>query len=242
MIPPFLGYPTFLLFLSAAWVQASPVFQETFDSGYDQGPLAGQNGWEAWEKSPSSPVVADTMGKRHPDFNWAVTCKASSSSDDYAVKVIPAPQLRPDGKIVVEITATREFHPRGAGNGVTFGFGTKVMDKAIGLGHLGVFFRDGWGGTTHAVDASGSDWNDFGSREVVVLRSVWDLSANTASLSIKNLSLGETEFTPLYFDREQTRTTVDLGPIGDLASWNQFFIRTTGTKGAMLFDAKVSVE
>jgi len=182
------------------------------------------------------------MGKVHPDFNWAVTCKARSSSDDFALKNIPAPKLEPDSKIVLEITAAREFHPQGAGNGVMFGLGSKVMDKAIGLGHLGVYFRDGWDSTVYAIDADGNNWNNFGSKEVVVLRSVWDLGANTASLSIKNLSLGETQFTPLYFDKEQTRTTVDLGPIGDFDSWNQVFIRTTGTKGAMLFDAKVSEE
>ncbi len=242
MKSPALHFPTFLYLLSSACVCASPVFHETFDPDYEPGLLVGQHGWESWENTPSSPVVHDTMGNVHPDFAWAVTCRGRSSSDDWALKSIPAPKLEPDSKIVVEITATRELHPQGAGNGVTFGFGTKVMDKAIGLGHQGVFFRDGWGGTTYAVGTDGEGWNDFDSSEVVVLRSVWDLGANTASLSIKNLSVGETEFSPLYFDKEQRQSTVDLGPVGDPDSWSQVFIRTTGTKGAMLFDANVSVE
>jgi hypothetical protein len=223
-------------------LHAEEIFHEDFNVGYDRGRLVGQNGWTDWEKNPSSPVVYDTEGRIHPDLLWAVTCSKRTSSDDWAQKIIFTPQLTPDDKLVVEITATRELHPQDAGNGVTFGFGGTLMDKAIGLGHQGVFFRDGWGGTVYAVGFDGEYWNDFGSKEVLVIRSVWDLAAGAASLAVKNLSQAETEFTPLYFDKEQTRSTVELGHLSPLDSWNQVFIRTTGTKGALLFDVRIKRE
>ena len=97
------------------------------------------------------------------------------------MKQLAPTRLTKESKLIVEIVATRHLRPDGAGNSVTFGFGGEVMENAIGLSDKGVFVRTGWATTHWALAADGQPWNDFGKRDVVALRSVWDVGAGTAS-------------------------------------------------------------
>ncbi len=235
-------HPFLLLALLAIPLRAGEVFSENFASGYERGKLVGQNGWSDFEKNPSSPIVYDTEGRFHSDFSWAVISSKPTSSDDWALKTIPSPNLEGVENVVVEIVASRILHPKGAGSHVMFGYGAKLMDKGICLSHEGIYFRDGWGRMEYAIDANGEKWNNYDSQDVVFVRSVWNLKDNTVSLAIKNHSRGETEFTPLFFDKEQKQSTIDFGVQSPLDKWNQVFIRTNGFKGSQLFQAKISTE
>ncbi len=230
---------SFALSLVCPLASAGEIFNEDFSTGYERGKLVGQNGW-AETVDPSSPAVFDTEGRYGRD-GWAVTASRKASSNDFALKAITNPKLESDSRIVVEIIASRATEGD-AGCGVAFGFGAKEMDKVIGISQRNAYFRDGWGGEQSAIATDGSDWNDFGTEDIVVLRSVWDLGTGTATLEMKNLSADETDFTPLYFDEAQTQTTIDIGDMSGIASWDKVFIRITGTKQARLYSATITVE
>lgn len=217
-------------------LRAGEVYAEDFNSGYKRGPLVGQENWvEAID--PSSPIVFDTFGEFGHE-GWALTSSEKASSNNFAMKKL-SEVAPPDDRIVVEMIASRGISGD-FGCGVALGFGAEPQDKTIGISQVGVEFRDGWGRTEKALAEDGSDWNDFDSGDIIVLRSVWDRQAGTADLAIKNLTREETEFTPLFFDAAQTKATVDLGE--SESKWNTVYVRLTGTKQARLYSASITTE
>lgn len=212
------------------------VISEDFED-YSTGNLVGQKSWN-YAVNTSSPKIINTNGAYGYDGK-AVSTRKQSSSDDYAIKAIPASTLHLGNDVIVEITASRSAINS---SGVMLGFGNGQMDKAIGITSSNVFFREGWGRIERALDGTGAYWNDMDSDDIVVFRSVWDLSQNTATLAVKNLTKGETEYTTLYFDANQTQDTVLLGDVSDINLWDDVFVRFTGTRHARLYSYKIQIK
>lgn len=224
------------------------IFSEDFKSGFNVGPLVKQNGWEEAVDSDSSPMVLDSGGQLSGGGMFVTTSK-NDHSNNFATKTIQYPSMGSDDKLVIEITASVSSDGRTASS-VTFGFGSKPMEKTIGLlvhpslDQQGAFFRDGWNRTEAAVLPTTARWDALFSGDVLVLRSVWDLAKGTATLAVKNLTQGEETFKPLFFDQAQTQSTIDLGDISNAADWNMAFLRLTGIRQtqACIYSVKVSLE
>ena len=108
---------------------------------------------------------------------------------------------------------------------------------------VGVFSRMGFvirpGGQGEFISAVDSRGNAILAKRghLYRVRSVWRLTeGGEASLEIKDLSAGETDFTQLYFDAEQTQAFASLGLDNALISsamvnfWEHLFFRTGGSE------------
>jgi len=60
------------------------------------------------------------------------------------------------------------------------------------------------------------------------VQSVWNLSSGTVTLAIKNLTDGETSYTPLYFNAAQTQSTVAMS-FTNISSWNSAYVRSSNS-------------
>lgn len=223
---------------------AAEIFSENFAEGYKRGPLVGQQGWQQ-AVEPSSPVVFDTEGLYGHD-GWAVTSGKSGGANDFAMKVIPNPGLTGKEKIVVEITASLGRDSK-AGRSITVSFGSKPMEKGLGLsflptGHIGAFFRDGWARTDTADDPSNLVPMALQNGDTFVLRSIWNLADHTVSLAVKNLTSGEQQFRPVLFSGADKRATADLGDASTFPDWDKICLRFTGTKGVRLYTVQIFTE
>jgi hypothetical protein len=233
-----------IVLMSAVCLQAEEIYHEDFSSAYVKGPLAGQNNWVE-QSGKNSPRVYE-----YPGDGWAVVGK-KVSDDAWALLNTDGFGLKPMEPMILEVTLLRGVPNSKEGSTVLVGIGkggTKQLPASIGASNDGVFVRGGWGPTTYAVKADGTNW---GSRdndpqdyrehvEKIVLRSEWNLVNGTGTLSVKNLTRGETEFTPLYFDAAQTQKTASIGNVWEVESWDQVLIRIGGSGAARVYDIKVS--
>ena len=223
-----------LLFAAAVSVRAEVLHQEDFNSGYGTGNLVGQHGWVGQSGKPS-PQIASLGGG-----NWAAEGKGPSQ-DAWAYLNLGALGLSRADRLVIELTISRGVTNSAAGSGILFGVGVPgLFPSAIGASNEGVYIRAGISPTTFCVKADGTNWGDQNNTppdyeedsEIIVLRSVWNLRDGTGTLAVKNLTLGETAFTPLYFDAAQQQATASIGDVSEVESWAQILMRVGGNSNA----------
>jgi hypothetical protein len=119
---------------------------------------------------------------------------------------------------------------------------------------VGVFSRFGFvvrpGGQGEFISAVDSSGNAILAKRghLYRVRSVWRLAGGgEASLEIKDLSAGETDFRQLYFDTEQTMAFANLGLDNAVISsamvgfWEHLFFRTGGSESQAGLVNRISV-
>lgn len=230
--------------LSAVYLMAEEVYHEDFSSGYVRGSLAGQEDWIE-QSGKSSPRVYEYEGD-----GWAVVGK-KTSEDAWALLNTDGFGFTSQDTMVLEVTLLRGVPNSKEGSTLLVGVGkggTKQLPASIGASNDGVFVRGGWGPTTYAVKADGTNWGSKNNMsqdylehyEKIVLRSEWNLANATGTLSVKNLTRGETEFTPLYFDAAQTKKMATIGNVQGVEAWDQVLIRIGGSAAARVYEIKIS--
>ena len=214
------------LLLSATFIQGQ-ILIENFQPGYSTGNLSGQKGWnQGFGATPTpSATVADASG------NFYVT----STSDSQSILNAGNFSLT----TADTITLTFDLRVTAASANAAFGIGNyNQISSSSGVPPLfgvqsGVWALRGWGFGTQ-VNARGTNGISLlaSQNEWYRVQSTWDLSGTgTGTLSIMNLTLGETAFTQLYFNAAQTQATADL-QLGNannpgVANWEGVFLRTT---------------
>ena len=217
----------FLALLFSATLMQGQVLIENFQSGYSIGNLSGQNGWnQGFGATPTpSATVADASG------NFYVTSTSDSQSilnaGNFSLTTADTITLTFD----LRVTAASANAAFGIGNynQISSSSGTPPVFGVIS----GVWAVRGWGfGTTVNARDTGNISLLASQNEWYRVQSTWDLSGTgTGTLSIMNLTLGETAFTQLYFNAAQTQATADL-QLGNannpgVADWEGVFLRTT---------------
>ena len=214
------------LLFSATFIQGQ-ILIENFQSGYSTGNLSGQNGWnQGFGATPTpSATVVDASG----DFYVSSTGNSYNILDAGNFSLTTADT----------ITLTFDLRVTAASANAAFGIGNyNQISSSSGVPPLfgvqsGVWALRGWGfGTQVNARDTGNISLLASQNEWYRVQSTWDLSGTgTGTLSIMNLTLGETAFTQLYFNAAQTQTTADLllgnGNNPGVANWEGVFVRTT---------------
>jgi hypothetical protein len=220
---------TFAIFSLAALAAPSAnaqIFSEDFQPGYSTGNLSGQNGWnQGFGATPTpSATVVDASG----DFYVSSTDNSYSILDAGNFSLTTADTITLTFDLRVTAASANAAFGIGNYNQTSSGSGTPPVFGVIS----GIWAVRGWGfGTT----VNARDTNGFSlvatQNEWYRVQSTWDLSGTgTGTLSIMNLTLGETEFTQLHFNAAQTQTAADL-QLGNasnpgVANWEGVFLRT----------------
>jgi hypothetical protein len=203
------------------------IFSENFESGYKEGFLGGQNGWVGTGLKPT-PIVT-----RSDDGEWGL----SGYNGDYMAKWNQ--DLHPADTMVLEMTVSL---PADQSFSVLFGAGNSTdfdMPACFGVSQKGVVVRGATygGGSTFAMDSTGKP-ADF-SGQKIALQSTWNLRSGRAAVSVKNISKGETEFKPCFFDKEQTQAEASLADMSGLATWSEIFVRIGGGSDIRVHDLRI---
>ena len=195
------------------------LLHEDFSRGFSEGFLNGQQGWKGTGMKVT-PVVVD-----FGNGEWGL---AGYKGDQMAKWTGAGFELARADRVVLEMTLTvPDIGSFSALLGL--GMGTPYnMPATFGISQRGIMVRGAtYGGVqTFAVRPDNSQWDLAG--ETIILRSVWDLQVGAASLYLKNLTRGEKEFTPLYFDVQQQDAAAPLGELGHVADWTELMIRLGG--------------
>lgn len=202
----------------------SALFEEDFEALNN---FSGLNGQADWTAGGSTAVVSGPAGS----VNTTQVARQLGSDNSFYT---PDPTPTVSGStLVLEFDVffggdTNDFAYMGlnsgqSANGPSFGHWTQNEGWSIRA--------DGFGAFKSAVDASGNVITPQTDTWYSV-RSVWDLAAangqGEATLEIKNLTAGETEFTTLYFDEAQTDPTATLEIETDPATFDTVFLRMLG--------------
>jgi len=200
------------------------IYTENFQSGYTAGNLPGQNSWAIGKGATATSSVILASG------NYYV----SSVDNAYSIKDNGNYGLTTSDKI----TLTFDLYVSAANANASFGIGNYNPDSstsgtpAIFGVQSGNWTVRGWGfGTATiarnnsgvAIAATTGKWYR--------VKSDWDLSGTgSGTLSIMNLTDGETEYTQLFFDAAQTTATADLqldsANNPGVGNWQGVFVRT----------------
>jgi hypothetical protein len=233
---PNLSFKSLLSLVSVFAFAASAsaqIFSEDFQTGFSTGSLSGQNGWTVGfgaSPTPSSTVVFDSP-------NYFI------QSTDNSYSLLNAGNFGLTNSSVVTLTFDLFVDSAVAASSRNAAFGIGRFDTTSSTNGVAPIFGiqggnwlvRGWsfGTSTNARDTGGIVIPAIADNWYRV-QSVWDLGANgdvgTATLSIMNLTAGETEFTQLFFDAAQTIATATLEldkPANTGAqNWSGIFVRT----------------
>ena len=195
------------------------LFHEDFSSGYSEGFLGGQQGWNGTGLKVT-PVVVNFR-----DGEWGL---AGYKGDQMAKWIGPSFELTREERVVLEMTLTV---PDTGSFSALLGLGLASpynMPATFGISQHGITVRGAtYGGEqSFVVRPDNTPWDLAG--KTIMLRSVWDLGTGQASLHLKNLTRGETKFTPLYFDVLQQDAAAPLGELGHVGDWTELMIRLGG--------------
>ena len=214
------------LLFSATFIQGQ-ILIENFQSGYSTGNLSGQNGWnQGFGATPTpSATVADASG----NFYVSSTGNSYNILDAGNFSLTTADTITLTFDLRVTAASANAAFGIGNYNQISSSSGTPPVFGVIS----GVWAVRGWGfGTTVNARDTGNISLLASQNEWYRVQSTWDLSGTgTGTLSIMNLTLGETAFTQLYFNAAQTQATADL-QLGNannpgVANWEGVFLRTT---------------
>jgi len=217
----------FLALLFSATLMQGQVLIENFQSGYSIGNLSGQNGWnQGFGATPTpSATVVDASG----DFYVSSTGNSYNILDAGNFSLTTADTITLTFDLRVTAASANAAFGIGNYNQISSSSGTPPVFGVIS----GVWAVRGWGfGTTVNARDTGNISLLASQNEWYRVQSTWDLSGTgTGTLSIMNLTLGETAFTQLYFNAAQTQATADL-QLGNannpgVANWEGVFLRTT---------------
>ena len=214
------------LLFSATFIQGQ-ILIENFQSGYSTGNLSGQNGWnQGFGATPTpSATVADASG----NFYVSSTGNSYNILDAGNFSLTTADTITLTFDLRVTAASANAAFGIGNYNQISSSSGTPPVFGVIS----GVWAVRGWGfGTTVNARDTGNISLLASQNEWYRVQSTWDLSGTgTGTLSIMNLTLGETAFTQLYFNAAQTQATADLqlGTANNpgVADWEGVFLRTT---------------
>lgn len=225
------------VFLMTCHLTAESIVEETFGS-YAEGPLSDQYGWTLTHGQ--SPSIAQT---------WVVSSTekivAGSETNSRTQKAVPF--LLSDNESMITI----EFVAR-IGLGREDG-SPQNRQVLLGLSDFATRTPAHFGLSHHSFHVRGSEFGEiqrtYDSNGVLVapipgatyvVRSVWDLQENAATLSVLNKSAGQREFQPLYADREAEEIRFNLGQVSlshDEA--NRLWLRLGGDSGSQLMGYRV---
>lgn len=218
-------FASLALLLSATFMQGQ-IFTENFQAGYSTGILAGQNGWtNGFGATPTpSATVVDASG----DFYVTSTSDSQSILDAGNFSLTTADT----------ITLTFDLRVTAASANAAFGIGNyNQSSSSSGVAPLfgvntGVWAVRGWSFGTQ-VNARGTNNVSLAAttNEWYRVQSTWNLSGSgTGTLSIMNLTLGETNFTQLFFNAAQTEGFANLQLTNvfnpGVANWEGVYFRT----------------
>lgn len=213
--------------LASTSLSQAELFSENFQSGYVAGNLTGQNDWANGfaTPTPSATVTLDSG-------NYFV----ASVDNSYSIKDVGLFGLT----VADTITLTFDLQVTAASANAMFGIGnysetsSSAGTPAVFGVQSGFWTVRGYGfqvGTSTIARDSNAIAIAPTLNQWYRVQSTWDLSGSgTGTLSIMNLTLGETDFTQLYFNAAQTQATADLDLLlswnPGVADWDGVFFRT----------------
>lgn len=234
------------LLLASAMVfslKADDVLFEYDFSNLNPGPLLGQAGWSDYGPGPdaesASPEVIELNGERRVVLGQTARGEGliSRGKREVSAGVFGEEQFAlefdvmrddPQSIALVGLGSTSEVPAR---VGILFDKVVIREQKFDGRIH-NLFGPDG-----SPYQPNPGDWYR--------IRSVWkyvsELGAWTGTVEIRNLTLGEEEFTPLYFNDAQTQDSAPLGVFEGperVDLWDLLLVRT-GTPGGKLGNIQV---
>lgn len=221
-----------------------------FDS-LSTGALAGQDNWAVTSGAISPLISANNATSSYSDLT-NVADRSSAATGTPLVRnssLFSAGSLNSSGLL----TLSMNVYVGGAGSTSFFGIGGPSyaggggMSASFGILNGLLSVRQEGNAT-----ANGTVFNAKTSSNGTIslatgwytLQSVWDLSTGTATLAYKNLTVGDTSFTTVYFDAAQTQTTESLvNGTFNPATWNSVYLRTgiTATGSGVGFVDNLSV-
>jgi hypothetical protein len=233
---------------SAMLLKASVPFEYDFDTFTTGSSIVGQDGWINFSGTGGTgPVVREVA----TTINGSpTTVKGLGHLGDNIV----TRAYRSFGNFGITSASiiTLEFDMIRVGSAAQAMVGVGAVDHTTGsvgnaasvgyFSSLGFVVRgEGEGLQQSAVDSDGNAILAI-QGDLYRVRSVWNLSGTgTATLEIMNLSLGETEFTQLYFNAAQTQTTANLGLYTNPSTWEHLQIRPGGSGGQAGLITDISV-
>ena len=233
---------------SATLLKASVPFQYDFDAFTTGTSIVGQDGWINFSgTSGTGPVVREVSTTINGS---SATVKGLGHHGDNIV----TRAYRSFGNFGVSSSSTivLEFDLIRVGSNAQAMLGVGSVDHTLGSpGHpatVGYFTSNGFmvrgegeGTQQSAVDSAGNVIH-ANQGDLYRVRSIWNLTGTgTATLEIMNLSLGETEFTQLFFNAAQTQATANLGLYTNPSTWEHLQIRPGGTAGQAGLVTNISV-
>ena len=221
-----------VLFVTSVYAEKQTLFFEDFSNNYQEGFLANQNGWIG-SRLHTPPVIVKS------ESGWHVS-PLRHGTNHKVEKVIEKLDLSGDEVVYLEMVAQADPSNK---YGLHFGVGTAELGKAtphVGLWSRGLNIRGLKKGRSLAMSTEGEPV--FTGSDRVVVRSIWDLEQGTAQLFLKNLSEGEEEFKPIYFDAEQTQLTAPLGDTSRVSDWGKVYLGIHGTANCKIESLSVYVK
>ena len=213
----------------ALLAHATPILSYDFNS-LSAGNLAGQDSWVVLN-SAASPVITTAPA---PNSSPGV-----AKSSVATITQVKNSSLFTAGSVSASSVLTLSMDVYVAAGGATidvFGIGGPLYgggpNPSAWFGILGGYFAvraENNGTVTTAQKSGGGSMGPATANNWYTLKSVWDLSAKTATLSYKNLTAGDAEFTTCYFDAAQTVKTASIAGASYITApslWDTAYIRT----------------
>lgn len=222
--------------LTICGLKAQTLVNTNFDSLTD-GDIAGQGGWVALSGAKTATILSGPAGS----LDTSKTVGRNLTGGDTTPALIKNTGLFSSGSLSSSSIVTLTFDVYAAGaNSISF-YGIGAASYTGGPSAQFGVFNGAWtirgensGSITNAVNSSGTALS-ITTGSWYRVQSVWDLSANSgagsATLSILNLTAGETDYTTLYFNAAQTQSTVSLGIASAASTWTSAYIRAGQNSG-----------
>lgn len=207
---------------------SAQIFSEDFQSGYTIGSLEGQEGWT---RGPGGTgLVIHSVQESNGNFFMQ-----SQQDDSRAVLNAGNFGLTQSDSI----TLTFDLFVSESGSHLSFGIGIFDTDSTtIGNApHFGlqngnwIVRGPGLVSANPTINARAPNGSALSAtlNNWYRVQSIWDLSGEgSATLSIMNLTAGETEFTQLFFDAAQTQTVASLSLESsnyNVSNWDGVWVR-----------------
>lgn len=221
------------------------IFQENF-SQLKEGPLLGQEGWDDYNPGPDAKAVSPMVVTGGPDPAPVYIGQTESGADLICrgKQKVPLHELQDATKIILEFDISADSEAPIA----LFGVGNSAnCPPRAGIFNSFIIREQDFGGRIHQAYGPDGKLAKPNPGDWYRVRSEWNfvegLGAWTGTLAIKNLTLEETEFTPLSFDKQGKQKVTPVGlftPPGTNDFWNMIFLRT-GTPSGRVANIRILV-
>ena len=230
----------FLVLSRSASAQTLFTYDFESDDNIATGSLVGQNNWAVVNSTYSTPSVTTGPVSSYDPSQVVGPSSMTSAGGAYNSSLFSAGTLSSSSIV----TLTFDLDETAGGAVDLFGIGGPLSTYASESAGdkegptFGITFG-GWGVYQVGASATTSTFTSTGSGASPTLnhwyevQSVWNLSTDTMTLAVKDLTLGATTFTPLYFDSAHTQLTTSLyaaGAVSDpVSAWNTAYIRMSSS-------------